>query len=243
MCETTIEKAGTEKKAYKTDWNVETKIASITYDSKKTNSDAVLKNIALSGYDNEKYLAPDEAYNKLPNCCKYTREKKISTAIIKANHSEHPPQNTTTATQEANQLQIIFDNYFAIKDALVKTDGETASAKAGALLSALNAVKMENLKAEERAVWMNVEKDLKFDTEHITDTKDAEHQRSHFATLSKNMYALIKASKPSEKIYYQNCPMYNDGKGANWLSKESAIKNPYYGNKMLTCGKTIETIK
>jgi hypothetical protein len=37
--------------------------------------------------------------------------------------------------------------------------------------------------------------------------------------------------------------MYNDGKGANWLSKESTIKNPYYGSQMLTCGKTVETIK
>jgi hypothetical protein len=37
--------------------------------------------------------------------------------------------------------------------------------------------------------------------------------------------------------------MFNDGKGANWLSKENAIKNPYYGSSMLSCGKTTETIK
>jgi hypothetical protein len=57
------------------------------------------------------------------------------------------------------------------------------------------------------------------------------------------MYVLIKAANPNEAIYYQNCPMYNKGKGANWLSKDNAIKNPYYGKEMLTCGKTIETIK
>jgi len=37
--------------------------------------------------------------------------------------------------------------------------------------------------------------------------------------------------------------MYNDGKGANWLSTENGVKNPYYGSQMLNCGKTIETIK
>jgi hypothetical protein len=37
--------------------------------------------------------------------------------------------------------------------------------------------------------------------------------------------------------------MYNNGKGANWLSKEILIKNPYYGSQMLSCGKTVETIK
>ena len=28
-----------------------------------------------------------------------------------------------------------------------------------------------------------------------------------------------------------------------WLSEEQAIKNPYYGSSMLTCGKITETIK
>jgi hypothetical protein len=37
--------------------------------------------------------------------------------------------------------------------------------------------------------------------------------------------------------------MANSGKGANWLSKENAIKNPYYGSSMLTCGKTVEIIE
>jgi hypothetical protein len=48
MCETTIEKAANKKKISKADWNEETKMASITYDSKKTTLDAVLKNIALT---------------------------------------------------------------------------------------------------------------------------------------------------------------------------------------------------
>ena len=56
-------------------------MATITYNSKKTDVDAVLKSIALSGYDNLKYLAPDDAYNKLPGCCKYEREKKYEIKI------------------------------------------------------------------------------------------------------------------------------------------------------------------
>jgi hypothetical protein len=35
----------------------------------------------------------------------------------------------------------------------------------------------------------------------------------------------------------------NGGKGANWVSKDNTIKNPYYGSQMLSCGKTLETIK
>ena len=34
----------------------------------------------------------------------------------------------------------------------------------------------------------------------------------------------MKISKQETPTYYQFCPMANDGKGANWLSKENAIK-------------------
>lgn len=250
MCETTIEKAGTKSKLYKTDWNVDSKMASITYDSKKTTAEAVLKSIALSGYDNTSFLAPDEAYNKLHGCCKYDRESKTAVASNNAatgntmqGHSEHSQENDNTNMQEASQLKAVLDNYFALKDALVKTDGNTASASGAALLTALDAVEMGKLKMDEHTIWMKIEKALKNDAQHIKENKDTEHQREHFISLSKNMYELIKAAKPAETVYYQFCPMANDGKGANWLSKESAIKNPYYGSQMLSCGKTVETIK
>ena len=92
-------------------------------------------------------------------------------------------------------------------------------------------------------VWMKILNDLKEDAEHINNTKDIAHQRDHFMSLSTNMYALIKVAKPTETVYYQFCPMADNGNGANWLSKENVVKNPYYGSKMLTCGSVQETIK
>lgn len=266
MCKTTIEKAANNKSVSKAEWNEDTKMATITYDSKKTNMDAVLKNIALAGYDNEKFLAPDETYNKLPGCCKYEREKKVTAktdmkhddhaghnhnAMTKKTdttnqtnaHAGHNMQMQSTEQQQANQLQSVFENYFLVKDALVKSDGTAASAKAATLLAALNAVKMETLKTDEHTVWMEKETSLKSHAQSVSQTKDAAKQREHFSLLSQSMYGLMKAAKPAEQVYWQNCPMYNDGKGANWLSKESAVKNPYYGSMMLTCGKTVETIK
>ena len=241
MCKKVIEKAGSVKKVAKVDWNVDTKMATLTYDAKKTNQDAVLKRIALAGYDSDTFLAPDNAYNNLPGCCHYDRSPLAPKAgIVSAKKEE---KNTDSLTQEVNQLKAVFDNYFAVKDALVKTDGNTASAKAAALLSTINAVKMETLKTDEHMAWMKVVTNLKEDAEHISDTQDAKHQRDHFDTLSANIYALIKVSKQDTPTYFQHCPMANDGKGADWLSKENTIKNPYYGSMMLSCGKTVETIK
>ncbi|MCZ6593888.1 MAG: DUF3347 domain-containing protein [Bacteroidetes bacterium] len=246
ICESTIEKAGSLKKVAQVDWNKDTKMASITYDSSKTTKDEVLKRIALAGYDSESFYAPNDTYANLADCCQYERAKKQGD-YMSMDHSRmqnaKEEMKMQTAVVGTNQLQEVFDNYFAIKDALVKTDGNTASAKATELSAAINAVKMNKLSMDVHMVWMKVLEELKQDAEHITETKDAGLQRDHFMTLSKNMYALIKVSKFEEPVYYQFCPMANDGLGANWLSKEDTIKNPYYGSQMLSCGSTVETIK
>ncbi|RTY67140.1 DUF3347 domain-containing protein [Flavobacterium sp. LS1P28] len=247
MCETTIEKAGNLKKIANVDWNKDTKMATLTYDTKKTNQDEILKRIALAGYDSNKFLAPDAAYSKLPECCQYDRvakvavkmeakptETKMETAGMKISKD-----SSVSEKQETNQLKSVFDNYFLLKDALVKTDGKTASMKAMDLLRAISSVKMETLKMDVHMVWMKVFKDLTADAKNISEAKEIQKQRELFKSLSKNTYELIKVSKFTEPVYYQYCPMQD----ANWLSKENTVKNPYYGSQMLSCGKTIETIK
>ena len=245
LCEKTIETAGNVKKVANVEWNKDSKMATITYDSIKTNQDEILKRIALAGYDSDKFLAPDDVYSKLAGCCQYERVNKtaiVSTAVIE-DHSMHNQENVVETKQEVNQLKTIFESYFALKDALVKSDGKLVSTLAKDVLANINSVKMEKLSSEEHTVWMKVMSSLKSNTEKIAATTIIEKQRVVFMDLSANFYALLKVSKQDYSIYYQNCPMYNDGKGANWLSKENAVKNPYYGSQMLTCGKTVETIK
>ncbi len=249
MCKNTIEKAGNFKNIAKVDWNVDTKMATLTYDESKTDKNEILKRIALSGYDSDSYLAPDNVYSNLPGCCQYERTAKIplpsltKTEVAKEENNNSISQAETPKVEEKNQLKPVFDNYFALKNALVKTDGNAASTNAIALLKAINAVEMEKLKTKEHLVWMKILKDLVVDAGYIASTKIVKEQRDYFDTLSKNIYDLIKVSNSETPIYYQNCPMANNGKGANWLSKESAIKNPYYGSMMLTCGSTIEKLQ
>ena len=245
MCEKTIETAGSVKKIANVDWNKDSKMATITYDSTKTNQDEILKRIALAGYDSDKFLAPDDVYSKLAGCCQYERVNKtaiVSTAVIE-DHSMHNQENVVETKQEVNQLKTIFESYFALKDALVKSDGKLVSTLAKDVLANINSVKMEKLSSEEHTVWLKVMSSLKSNTEKIAATTIIEKQRVVFMDLSANFYALLKVSKQDYSIYYQNCPMYNDGKGAVWISEAKAIKNPYYGKQMLTCGSIVETIK
>jgi hypothetical protein len=221
-------------------------MATLKYDATKTNQDEILKRVALVGYDSDKFLAPNDVYANLHGCCQYDRSPLASnenTPAINEGTTSTEMEDNKTMSKENNALNAVFDTYFEVKEALVQTDGVEASKKSATLLTAINAVKMDQLEMDVHMVWMKVSKELKEDAEHIADTKDVTHQRDHFMTLSKNMYDLVKVSKDATPTYYQFCPMANKGKGANWLSKDSTIKNPYYGAQMLSCGKTVETIK
>lgn len=256
-CETTIEKAGNIKKVAKVDWSKDSKMATLTYDSTKTNQDEILKRIALSGYDNDKFRAPDDVYAELPECCQYERSKKVITYLDTVKTDVVPPikqdeikmpvkeniSNTEIVLQKKASLKPMFEMYFEIKNALVKSDAEAASSKASLMLSAINAVEMESLTTTEHKIWMTVLNDLKKDVTSISTNRKVADQRNSFTTLSRNMYALLKASKLDTPTYLQHCPMYDDGKGADWLSQENVVKNPYYGAEMLSCGKVTEIIK
>jgi hypothetical protein len=79
MCEYTIEKAAKAAGATDADWNKETKVLTVSYKGKKTDLSKIEQAIANSGYDTERFTAPDEVYNKLHGCCKYDR-KTITTS-------------------------------------------------------------------------------------------------------------------------------------------------------------------
>lgn len=243
MCKTTIETAANKKGTSKAEWDKDKKIMSLTYDSKQTTATEVLKRIAYAGYDNEQFLAPDDAYSKLPGCCQYDRIKKDASVTTNSAIDQAKGDTIVKEQEKVNQLSKVYDQYFALKDALVKDDGTLASSKALALAKAIKDVDMKSMSSEEHSAWMKVEKDLLMHAEHIGETKDIAHQREHFSMLSQNVYSLTKVFKLDETAYLQHCPMYNDGKGADWLSKENTVKNPYYGSSMLTCGKTTQTIK
>lgn len=264
MCEKTIEKAGYIKKVAKVDWSQDSKMATLTYDSVKTNQDEILKRIALSGYDSDKFLAPDDVYAELPACCQYERPKKetakadiqdkktesSTSAVVHNEHQldhEHQVENKDKEepelVQKTTSIQTVFESYFALKNVLVKSDAKSASNQAIQLMKSMEAVNMKSLKEGEHTVWMQVLENLKKDAAAISSLDDVAIQRKSFSSLSQNMYKLLKATQPEQPVYLQHCPMYDDGKGADWLSQENVVKNPYYGAEMLSCGKVTEIIK
>jgi hypothetical protein len=125
--------------------------------------------------------------------------------------------------------------YLDVKNALAADNGATAEAKAKVLTAQIAAVQLKD-----QATWKKYADKLSFDARHISETKAIDHQREHFASLSKNLYTVLKTlNANTQTLYWQYCPM----KKSNWLSDIQTIENPYYGKEMLECGSVKETLK
>ena len=151
---------------------------------------------------------------------------------------------TTISAEAIKSLQPLYKNYFEFKDALTKDDFNSAKKALLAFEKSFNKINMSVFKGESHKVWMNYQTELKKQTLHATHIKDIKELRMTFEPISNVMIAMTKAFNPlNESAYVQFCPMANSDKGANWLSKENKVVNPYFGTSMLKCGEVKETIK
>ena len=73
MCEAKIEKAAKAAGATYAEWNKDTKVITVKYNSTSSNLAKIQKSIADVGYDNVGVKTTTEAYDKLHSCCKYDR--------------------------------------------------------------------------------------------------------------------------------------------------------------------------
>jgi hypothetical protein len=145
--------------------------------------------------------------------------------------------NAQTITPKKDAVLIA---YYDVKNALISGDGAATSAKAKDLLAAINAFPADQLSTADKTNWTKYTAKLQFDARHIAENSNIAHQREHFASLSENMFATVKALKlNTATVYRAYCPM----KKNYWLSEAAAIKNPYYGNEMLTCGEVKQTLQ
>jgi hypothetical protein len=132
---------------------------------------------------------------------------------------------------KTSSLSPLLTSYYDVKNALISSNSADAATHAGEFLKIVNAVDMKTLSKSDMESFMFLQDKLAFDAKHISESKDIAHQRDFFK--------LAKAVKLTDTpVYYAYCPM----KKSYWLSADAAIKNPYFGNQMLTCGKVAETL-
>ncbi len=158
------------------------------------------------------------------------------------NDSTHATTETNAVT--ASPLGGIVANYLQMKNAFANDNDKDAATAGNDMLKTFKNFDESSLSADKKKTYEDIADDAKEHAEHIgMNAGNIKHQREHFDMLSKDVYDMVKTFGAGQQLYKDFCPMYNNNKGAIWLSETKEIKNPYLGKKMPTCGSVKEEIK
>jgi hypothetical protein len=167
-----------------------------------------------------------------------SEQKDTATSTVPVDTLTKSAENSVVKEQAVNfTIDPIIKDYLALKNALVADNDKSAANAGKQLFTTLKKLDMKAVPRDKHKAFMDIFENAKENAEHIGDNAGKiDHQREHLASLSKDVSDLIALFGTNQKLYQDHCPMYNDGKGAVWISETKAIKNPYYGSQMLTCG-------
>jgi hypothetical protein len=154
------------------------------------------------------------------------------------------PVVTNSRGKAESSIKDVLNGYLDIKNALANDNSEDAAKGGQKVLDAIGKTDQSSFTEKQKKDYLDVADDIKENAEHINKSSGKiAHQREHFDMLSQDIYKLAKAFNTGEKLYQDFCPMYNDSKGAAWISETKEIKNPYLGKEMSECGEVKEEIK
>ncbi len=147
---------------------------------------------------------------------------------------DHSTQTTSTESSSADaalsfkdeNVAAVWSAYNKVRLALIASDSEKAKQE-GANLAMIFDESNAKLKSAASA---------------IAASNDLATQRAAFSQFSNAAETFFKGTLEGGTLYKQHCPMAFDGEGADWLSNEAAVKNPYFGDKMLNCGSVTATM-
>lgn len=151
---------------------------------------------------------------------------------------------TNIEAKAAASLKETVDHYLHIKNALANDNGAEAATGAKAMEAALSKIDKSLLTAEQKKAYDKIEEGLKSTSASMAkSSNDIKQQRAQFVFMSEAVYELVKNFGAGRPLYHDYCPMARDDQGAMWISELKEIKNPYFGDQMLTCGTVEEVIK
>lgn len=141
-------------------------------------------------------------------------------------------------------IKEIVTTYLQLKNAFTKDNSADAATAGTSLQAIFKNFDKTALTTQQKKLFEDIADDASEHAEHIgKNGGNIAHQREHFEMLSKDVYDLVKAFGGGQTLYKDFCPMYNNSKGAFWISETKEIKNPYLGKAMPTCGIMKEEMK
>src|SRR6266850_1059779 len=120
-------------------------------------------------------------------------------------------------------VKSVLDHYLAIQKELAKDSIKGVDEHANAIAKAVKGDEMKMLSP-----------DVAKQADTLAAAKDIKAARAAFKPLSASLVKYVADNKAGKGTYHEAyCPMAK----ASWLQTGTAIKNPYMGKAMLSCGE------
>jgi len=141
-----------------------------------------------------------------------------------------------------NQLNEVIEAYLELKEGLVRANIDETQESSTELLAALDKLDGNSLSGHAKNFWEEKKAFLFKHTRLCKEATTIEGKRENFIFLSQPLIKIVEAFGANQKLYVNFCPMANNNKGAYWLSNSEEIRNPFFGEAMLTCGEVKSVI-
>lgn len=153
-------------------------------------------------------------------------------------------ENTTTFNQSYDQ---VLNAYYAVKDALVASDTAKATAAALQLIGASDSLKVNEIQGDTTGMIKETAKsytaNISTTAKILAESKTLDEKRKQFEMIADALWQLTRTVKyDGQKVYWQYCPMAFNDKGAYWMSNNPVVMNPYFGDEMLHCGSSEDSL-
>ena len=154
---------------------------------------------------------------------KNTARLFLALAVIAAPLAAISAENKKADDSLMEPVKFVLDHYLKIQTELAKDSIKGLDEHAGAIAKAVKGDDMKMLSP-----------DVAKEAETLAQAKDLKAARQAFKPLSASLVKYLADNKAGKGTYHEAyCPMVK----ASWLQTEKAIKNPYMGKAMLSCGE------
>ncbi len=142
-------------------------------------------------------------------------------------------QEFKISEEDEEILLEIMEYYFELKDVFVSSEVKKIAEEAEKSIEKIGELSF-NFEGKTKEFF----KIVKDEWHHIAhETENLEYQRLSFKSLNEHLIPIAKEIKTHQETWYlQECPMADHNSGGFWISMESEIINPYFGDEMLNCG-------
>jgi Cu(I)/Ag(I) efflux system membrane fusion protein len=155
----------------------------------------------------------------------------------------HPDFSQDVSKDFQQQLAVLAQRYIILKDALVDSDSILGRSATETLLKQINDIDARSLSGDALTYWTEQSSHLNTHAQQLLAANTLDEQRQQFEFVSMALIHVLQAFGTTETpLYVQHCPMAFDDRGADWLAMEETIRNPYFGDRMLKCGRVTEVL-